>query len=39
LSLARTRVIFAEELGRTVRRPLFWFLVFFLLLMTWGMST
>ncbi|HEY4590026.1 MAG TPA: ABC transporter permease, partial [Thermoanaerobaculia bacterium] len=39
MSLSRTGVIFAEELGRTVRRPLFWFLVFFLLLMTWGMST
>jgi ABC-type transport system involved in multi-copper enzyme maturation permease subunit len=39
VSLARTGVIFAEELGRTVKRPLFWFLVFFLFLMTWGMST
>ena len=39
MSLSRTGVIYAEELGRTVKRPLFWFLVFFLLLMSWGMST
>jgi ABC-2 type transport system permease protein len=38
VSLARTRVVFAEELSRTVRRPLFWFLVFLLALMSWGMS-
>src|SRR5262249_61975441 len=39
LSLRRTGVIFGEELGRTVKRPLFWYLVLLLLLMTWGMST
>jgi ABC-2 type transport system permease protein len=39
LSFARTRVIFAEELSRTFRRPLFWFLVFLLVLMSWGMSS
>ncbi|MFL6234925.1 MAG: ABC transporter permease/M1 family aminopeptidase [Thermoanaerobaculia bacterium] len=39
MSLSRAGVIYAEELGRTVKRPLFWFLILFLLLMTWGMST
>lgn len=36
--LARGRVVFAQELSHTLRRPLFWFLVFLLLLMSWGMS-
>jgi ABC-2 type transport system permease protein len=39
MSLARTGVIFAEELARTFKRPLFWFLVVLLVLMTWGLST
>jgi ABC-2 type transport system permease protein len=39
VSLARIRVIFAEELARTFKRPLFWFLIFLLALMTWGLST
>jgi ABC-2 type transport system permease protein len=38
-SLARTGTIFAEELARTLKRPLFWFLILLLLLMTWGFST
>jgi ABC-2 type transport system permease protein len=38
-SLARTGTIYGEELARTVKRPLFWFLVFLILLMTWGLST
>ena len=39
MSLARTGVIFGEELARTFKRPLFWFLVVLLVLMTWGLST
>jgi ABC-type transport system involved in multi-copper enzyme maturation permease subunit len=39
LSLARTGVIFGEELARTFKRPLFWFLVALLALMSWGLST
>lgn len=35
----RLRTVFAHELAHTLRRPLFWFLVFILLLMSWGMST
>lgn len=35
----RFRTVFAHELAYTLRRPLFWFLVFILLLMSWGMST
>jgi ABC-2 type transport system permease protein len=38
LSLSRAGVVYAEELNRTFRRPLFWFLVFLLVLMSWGMS-
>jgi ABC-type transport system involved in multi-copper enzyme maturation permease subunit len=38
LSLSRTGVVFAEELGRTFKRPLFWFLVALLCLLTWLMS-
>ena len=39
MSLSRTGVVFAEELSRTYRRPLFWFLVFLVLVLTWGLST
>ena len=39
MSLARTRTIFVQELSHTFKRPLFWFLVFLLVLMTWGLST
>ena len=39
MSLARTGVIFGEELARTFKRPLFWFLVALLALMSWGLST
>jgi ABC-2 type transport system permease protein len=35
----RTRTVFAQELSFTLRRPLFWFLVALLFLMSWGMST
>ncbi|HEX5720442.1 MAG TPA: ABC transporter permease, partial [Thermoanaerobaculia bacterium] len=36
---ARARTVFVQELAHTLRRPLFWFLVFLVLLMSWGMST
>ena len=39
MSYARTRAVFAQELARTFKRPLFWFLVFLLFLMVWGLST
>ena len=39
MSLARARIIFVQEFSHTFRRPLFWFLVFLLFLMTWGFST
>jgi ABC-2 type transport system permease protein len=39
VSLARTYTIFSEELARTFKRPLFWFLVSIVLLLTWGLST
>jgi ABC-2 type transport system permease protein len=39
VSLARARAVFALELAHTFKRPLFWFLVAILLLMTWGFST
>jgi ABC-type transport system involved in multi-copper enzyme maturation permease subunit len=39
MSLARTRIIFAQELAHTVKRPLFWFLIALLFLATWGLST
>ncbi|MFL6293299.1 MAG: ABC transporter permease, partial [Thermoanaerobaculia bacterium] len=35
----RARTVFVEELAHTLRRPLFWFLVFILFLTTWGMSS
>ncbi|HVG09134.1 MAG TPA: ABC transporter permease subunit [Thermoanaerobaculia bacterium] len=37
--MVRARTVFAQELAHTLRRPLFWFLVFLVLLMSWGMST
>ncbi len=37
--VSRARTVFAQELAHTLRRPLFWFLVFLVLLMSWGMST
>jgi ABC-2 type transport system permease protein len=39
VSFARTWTIFSEELARTFKRPLFWFLVLLVLLLTWGLST
>jgi ABC-2 type transport system permease protein len=39
MSFARVRTIFSQELAHTFKRPLFWFLIFLLLLMTWGLST
>ena len=39
MSLARTGTIFVQELAHTFKRPLFWFLVVMLTLMTWGLST
>lgn len=36
---SRARTVFAQELAHTLGRPLFWFLIFVLLLMSWGMST
>lgn len=39
ISLARTSTVFAEELARTFKRPLFWFLILLVFLLTWGMST
>jgi hypothetical protein len=38
MSLARTRLVFLQELLHTVRRPLFWFLILLLVLTTWGFS-
>jgi ABC-type transport system involved in multi-copper enzyme maturation permease subunit len=35
----RFRAVFAQELAFILRRPLFWFLVILLLLMSWGLST
>src|SRR5829696_8390728 len=35
----RALTVFSQELAHTLRRPLFWFLVLVLLLMSWGMST
>ncbi len=37
--MSRARTVFVHELAQTLRRPLFWFLVFLVLLMSWGMST
>jgi ABC-type transport system involved in multi-copper enzyme maturation permease subunit len=39
MSFARTWTIFSEELARTFKRPLFWFLVFLVLVLSWGLST
>ncbi|HKI06394.1 MAG TPA: ABC transporter permease [Thermoanaerobaculia bacterium] len=39
MSLARTRTIFVQELAHTFKRPLFWFLIALVALMTWGLST
>ncbi|HEV8577903.1 MAG TPA: ABC transporter permease subunit [Thermoanaerobaculia bacterium] len=39
MSLGRAGTIFAQELAHTFKRPLFWFLVVMLVLMTWGLST
>jgi ABC-2 type transport system permease protein len=39
LSFTRTRVVFTEELSRTFRRPLFWFLVVLLVVVTGLLST
>jgi hypothetical protein len=36
---ARARLVFAQELGHLSKRPLLWFLVALLALMTWGLST
>lgn len=38
-ALVRAGAVFGQELGRTFKRPLFWFLVFLLFLMTWLLST
>lgn len=35
----RFRAVFAQELSHTLRRPLLWFLVAILFLLSWGMST
>ena len=39
MNLARTRTVFSQELAHTFKRPLFWFLILMLLLVTWGLST
>lgn len=39
MSLARTRVIFSQELAGTLKRPQFWWLLALLLFMAWGLST
>jgi ABC-2 type transport system permease protein len=36
---SRARTVFVQELSHTLRRPLFWFLVVILFLITWLMST
>ncbi len=36
---ARARAVFRQELAHTFGRPLFWFLVFLVVLLSWGMST
>ncbi|HEX4965627.1 MAG TPA: M1 family aminopeptidase [Thermoanaerobaculia bacterium] len=38
-ALSRARTIFRLELGHTLKRPLFWFLIVLLVLTTWLMST
>ncbi|HEX7181226.1 MAG TPA: M1 family aminopeptidase [Thermoanaerobaculia bacterium] len=37
-SLARARAVYGLELAHTFQRPLFWFLVLLLFLLSWGMS-
>lgn len=39
MNLARTRIVFSQELAHTFKRPLFWFLIALLVLMVWGLST
>jgi ABC-type transport system involved in multi-copper enzyme maturation permease subunit len=39
MSFARTRTVFSQELAHTFKRPLFWFLIALLFLVTWGLST
>lgn len=39
MSLRRLRTIYTHELAYTLKRPLFWFLVVFLFLASWGLST
>ncbi len=39
MSLGRVRTIYAQELAHTFKRPLFWFLIALLILLTWGLST
>jgi ABC-type transport system involved in multi-copper enzyme maturation permease subunit len=36
---ARARAVFAQELGQTLGRPLVWFLVLLLFLLSWGLSS
>jgi ABC-2 type transport system permease protein len=38
-SLSRARSVYGLELAFTLKRPLFWFLLFITLLLSWGMST
>ena len=38
MSLARTRIIFSQELSHILKRPLFWFLIGLLAFMSWGVS-
>jgi ABC-2 type transport system permease protein len=38
MSLSRTRSVFALELAHTLKRPLFWFLLLLVFLLSWGMS-
>ena len=38
-SLSRARSVYGLELAYTLKRPLFWFLLFITLLLSWGMST
>ncbi len=39
MNLSRARIIFAQELAHTFKRPLFWFLIALLILLTWGLSS
>lgn len=39
MSFSRARIIFVQELAHTFKRPLFWFLIVLLILITWGLST